>query len=101
MAYGQPEANDDDASRMEWAEVQLLAGTVEKLLGIKVLLKPDERRFVEGLDTSLVVLRRHPGPEAVTRLKNIAWKHRRQMPKGAGPKLPPHDPIVMEMEGRA
>jgi hypothetical protein len=32
------------------------------------------------------------------RLKAMMWTYRRQLPREVAPKLPPHDPIVQEME---
>lgn len=100
MAYAQPERDDDDAARMEWAEVKLLRSTVEKLLPLKAGMSRDERGFVADIDLRVCVLGQHPGAQAVQRVKALAWKYRRHMAPGAGPKLPPHDPIVREMEGR-
>jgi hypothetical protein len=35
------------------------------------------------------------------RIAGLAWKYRRHMPRGTAPILPPHDPIVREMETTA
>ncbi len=99
MAFAQPEA-DDDAARMERTEVQWLSMSVQKLLSVKQHLKPDERRFVDDLDTRVCVLNQHPGAQKVEQIKALTWKYRRQLPRALAPKLPPHDPIVKEMEGR-
>jgi hypothetical protein len=34
----------------------------------------------------------------IERLKAMMWTYRRQLPRAIAPVLPPHDPIVQEME---
>ncbi len=97
MAYQHPE-DDDDQARAERAEIDLYAITVTKLGTLE--LRGAEGEFVRRMDLQLCILRRLPGTHDLQRLKDMAWKYRRQMPRHLAPKLPPHDPIVRELEGK-
>lgn len=91
---------DDDAARLDWAQRQLLGGTVEQLLAIQDV-QGIERGFLNGLDMRLNVLKQMPTQGDIEQLKILAWKHRRQLPRHSAPKLNPEDPVVREMEKRA
>ena len=52
--------------------------------------------FVIGLRKSDLVL---ISDDDRLRLDRLVWTHRRTLPDGLRPKLPPHDPIVRELEG--
>ncbi len=88
----------EDAARMRAAEVKLLGITVAKLLALKAHLSGVELRFIERLDTQINVLGQAPDAVSLRGLKDLAWKFRRLMPAHLAPKLPPHDPVVREME---
>lgn len=97
MAFSVDEP-DDDAARVEKAHVKFLGLTVNKLLAIRAHLTGPESRFVSAMDTQINVFGRMPTEFDLKGLKELAWKHRRLMPAPIAPKLPPHDPIVQEME---
>jgi hypothetical protein len=97
MAYAVTEA-DDDAARVEKTQVKFLGLNVDKLRAVKANLTGVEGRFIDEMDTQINVLGQMPPAVHVTTLKAMAWKYRRLMPATIAPKLPPHDPIVQEME---
>ncbi len=88
--------DEDDKARMAQSEVKLLGITVEKLKSVSELTA-EERRFVEAMDLQLNVFRKIVERGEVQRIKDLAWKYRRKMPSHLAPKLPPYDPIVVEM----
>jgi hypothetical protein len=96
------ELDDDDKARMVNTEVKLFGITVAKMLTIESL-PPDvspksARAFLKDMDLELNVFGRLPDRTCIQRIKDLAWQYRRQMPAYLAPKLPPHDPIVQEME---
>ena len=99
--------DDDDRARMAITEVKLLGITVAKLLSIENLppiirsaAGRSARAFLQDMDLQLNVLGHLPDRARVQRIKALAWEFRRQMPSHLAPTLPPHDPIVQEMEAR-
>jgi hypothetical protein len=100
MAYAQPEADDDDAARVEKALIQVWAIHVEKLVGLKLPTHTLDGGTIERLDVKVCVLRQMPSDYEIRLIKDLAWKYRRQMPRDQAPKLPPHDPVVQEMGAR-
>lgn len=89
--------DDDDAARMRIAERELYGITVKKLLSIPGHSRA-VKRFLEDLDLSVNILRQMPGERDILRIKEMAWTHRRQMPRHLARKTNPHDPAVIEME---
>jgi hypothetical protein len=98
MAYAQPERDEDDAARVNASIINMLGITVSKMLALSLHKASPEGRFIEAMDTRLNVFRAMPTDAEVTRIKELAWKYRRQLPAHLAPKLPPNDPIVQEME---
>lgn len=95
-----PVEPDDDEDRQRRAELKLHTITVQRLLTLKNGMTRDERALLADLDFRVCVCREIPSEPHLRKLKDIAWKYRRQMPVHLAPKLPPHDPIVAEMEKR-
>lgn len=98
MAFALPEPDDDDDARTKRAIANFLGITVAKLATLGLHKGYPEGKFIEGMDVRLNVLKQLPADNEVQRIKELAWKYRRQMPRSLAPKLPPHDPIVQEME---
>jgi hypothetical protein len=97
MAF-QVAEHDDDAVRVEKAVVQALSIPVRNLVALQLAKGSPEGRFVEAMDVMVCVFRQMPAREEVKRIKELAWKYRRRMPRGGAPKLPPADPVVQQME---
>ncbi len=100
MAWSSPEPEDDDEARVAKALIQAWALNVQKLVNLRNAIAPAERRTVEALDLKICVLRQMPADHEIRQIKDLAWKYRRQIPRALAPKLPPHDPVVQELEGR-
>jgi hypothetical protein len=81
-------------SRIKW-----WGDIVARLVVVK-FEKIHERQFVEGMNRQLNQGGELPDDLSRQRIKDLAWKYRRQMPAHARPKLPPRDPIVQEMEAQ-
>jgi hypothetical protein len=98
MAYHIPDNDneEDDARRIAQALCVFLRPTVSALKTLMFELR-EERSFVERMDL-LLAAGSAPNDADVRRIKDLAWKYRRKLPKGRAPVLPPHDPIVQEME---
>lgn len=98
MAYEVAEPEDDDAARMRATTRMWLGVTVEKLLPLRQGMTRMEAAFLAAMDSEINVLKRLPSADSVQKIKTLAWKFRRFMPAPVAPKLPPHDPIVQEMD---
>jgi hypothetical protein len=100
-ACGEPdETPEQDAARQAATERMYFGKLVEKLMQTTAMASPAEGEFLRRMDLSLNVLGRQPDRGEIDRLKEIAWKYRRDMRGSAlAPKLNPADPIVRESGG--
>jgi hypothetical protein len=96
MAFAPPEIDNEEEARVAKAMRTWLLTMITKLKPLKFESRV-ERGFIERLDIALTA-GRAASKQDVQRLKDISWKYRRQLPKHTAPTLPPHDPIVQEME---
>lgn len=89
---------EQDVERGEMAEATLFGRTVTKLLETSATTAPGSFEFLKRMDLHLNVLRRPLARDDRNRLKELAWKYRRQIDAPLAPKLPPHDPVVQAMD---
>jgi len=90
-----PERDEDDAGRLALAQAELRRRTIQAL---REVIGPRHRdahslRRLFGCDLERI------GGEDLAAFEALAWRWRRQLPRGLAPVLPPHDPIVRAMEG--
>ncbi len=94
MSVLPPETNDDDAARLALVETELLRRTLAALRQVIDAYHRDARRLRELTRLDLTRI----SDEDRDRLRDLAWRWRRKLPRALAPKLPPHDPIVRQME---
>ena len=98
MAYEVAEPIDaTDVDRRAQAELRWLRNIIDQLMRVQ-FEKRGEASFVSLASTRLLTTGVMPEAQEMRRIKDLSWKYRRQLPKGVGPTLPPHDPIVQELE---
>lgn len=98
MAFAHVEQDEEAGARVNGSIIKVLGITVEKLRTLGLPKGSPEGKFIEGMDLRLSVFKEMPSTAEVQRIKDLAWKYRRQMPVHLAPKLPPNDPIIQEME---
>jgi hypothetical protein len=98
MAYAVAEADDDDALRLAKALTASYGGKIDELKKLGIERRSPDGHFISAMDHKLNVLRHAPSRDEIERIKAIMWSHRRYLPAHVRPRLPPHDPIVQEME---
>ncbi|MHB1305358.1 MAG: hypothetical protein ACYCZB_18185 [Acidiphilium sp.] len=91
------ETPEEDAARQAQSEAKFIGCTVERLLQTRAMEFPASAEFLRRLDVEINVLHRIPSRADVARVKELAWKWRREMPRPIAPMLPPHDPVAKEM----
>lgn len=94
MAYAVAEIDHDEPARVCKALATHYGAVAAALKNVR-FEKIHERTFVERLRAHG---RQSLDDAELERIKDLAWKYRRQLPAHLAPKLPPHDPIVREME---
>ncbi len=91
------ETPEEDAARQARSEGMYIGNVVTRLMASKAMEFPGNADFLKRLDLALNVMNGTPSRTDVERVKEMAWKWRRQMADSPlAPKLPPHDPIVRE-----
>jgi hypothetical protein len=92
MAMALAEVDHDQAARMHKAaeaEARIMLGYLAEVRFDNRWDRQDVEHFRKAAALE---------PAQIDRVKDMTWKYRRQLPKHLAPKLPPHDPIVKEME---
>ena len=95
MSIPPREADDDDALRLALVEIELMRRTIGALRRAPIRPGCADARRVREL--SRIDLERISDEDRAM-LRLLAWRWRRALPPGLAPNLPPHDPIVREME---
>jgi hypothetical protein len=93
-----PEPDDDDAGRVAAAVRRARLNTLNALANAPIGADSRERKDVLDLRAKLQRDRDPLTAKEEERIRQLAWKWRRHLPRGTAPKLPPQDPIVREME---
>jgi hypothetical protein len=93
-----PEANDDDVARMACVRADLARRTIAALRRAPIRPGTADARSVRRL-AGVEAERMSEADHELLRM--LAWRWRRALPPVLAPKLPPHDPVVAAMEGRA
>jgi hypothetical protein len=88
----------EDAHRQARSEAMYIGQIVTRLMASDAMKFPANAEFLKRLDLALNVYNGTVARGDIDRVKDMAWKWRRQMPASPlTPKLPPDDPIVKEM----
>lgn len=99
MAYHVKEIDNEEEARIAKVFVGWWQQRVKALSELQLEMMGETafvRRMMESLAQGVA-----PETSEESYLVTLAWKYRRRLPRSMAPKLPPHDPIVKEMEGRA
>jgi hypothetical protein len=98
MAYAVAEIDNEEEARIAKVMVIWLEPRVAALCQLQMETM-GETAFVDRVAKKLAEGTAPDDGEA-SYVRNLLWKYRRRLPRNLAPKLPPHDPIVKEMEGR-
>jgi hypothetical protein len=99
MAYAVAEVDHEEEARIAKAQVTWLKPRVSALAQLQMETM-GETAFVDRMVAKLAQ-GEAPDDGEQDYISSLRWKYRRRLPRDMAPKLPPHDPIVKEMEGRA
>lgn len=94
-----PPEHDHDANRRVHRTVRQAAlAKLDALAGVAIRAGSRDRQDVLRLRDKLHADRDPLSHREQERLAQLAYKYRRQLPRGIAPRLNPADPIVREME---
>lgn len=97
-ARSMPREHDDDDARVAAAVRQAQLNTLHALANAPIGANSRERKDVLDLRAIVQANRIRLTAKEADRIRALAWKWRRHLPRGTAPKLNPADPIVRAME---